>query len=123
MSEHHDYAVHSEPETLPGRPIAGVLAATCVVALLCVGVAAWLLDCSESSFRPSGAFSARDITGAEVVEGLETTLIADDHPAAATAAAQRARLQSYGWVDEGAGVAHIPIEAAFDALLGEEDAP
>lgn len=27
------------------------------------------------------------------------------------------RLESYGWVDEGAGVAHIPIEAAVDVLL------
>ncbi len=27
------------------------------------------------------------------------------------------RLQSYGWVDETAGVAHIPIEQAIDLLL------
>jgi len=32
-------------------------------------------------------------------------------------AANAERLESYGWVDEGAGVAHIPIEAAVDVLL------
>ena len=32
-------------------------------------------------------------------------------------AANADRLESYGWVDEGAGVAHIPIEAAVDVLL------
>ncbi len=27
------------------------------------------------------------------------------------------RLEGYGWVDEGAGVAHIPVDAAIEVLL------
>ncbi|HSL16456.1 MAG TPA: hypothetical protein VLB51_00955 [Methylomirabilota bacterium] len=32
---------------------------------------------------------------------------------------QRERLTSYGWISEGDGVAHIPIERAMDLIAGE----
>jgi hypothetical protein len=34
-------------------------------------------------------------------------------------AQEQARLNSYGWVDEDAGVAHIPIERAMEMILEE----
>lgn len=35
----------------------------------------------------------------------------------------RARLQSYGWVDEEAGIARIPIKRAMELALGQLNAP
>ena len=32
---------------------------------------------------------------------------------------QRERLTSYGWISEGDGVAHIPIDRAMDLIAGE----
>lgn len=32
---------------------------------------------------------------------------------------QRERLTSYGWISEGDGVAHIPIERAMELIAGE----
>lgn len=41
-------------------------------------------------------------------------IVYDDH-----LDAQEDRLESYGWVDESAGVAHIPLEDAFEMILDE----
>lgn len=53
-------------------------------------------------------------------------LTLNDHPTAAEVRMQRveqsARLERYGWVDQGAGVAHIPIERAM-ALVAEQGFP
>lgn len=38
-------------------------------------------------------------------------------------AAEAARLSSYGWVDRGAGVAHIPVTRAIDLLVKQQKAP
>lgn len=35
-------------------------------------------------------------------------------------AAQRTRLERYGWVERGAGVIHVPIEQAMEQVLAEE---
>jgi len=37
--------------------------------------------------------------------------------------ADRARLESFGWVDRDAGVLHIPIQEAFDLYLKRSEAP
>jgi hypothetical protein len=34
--------------------------------------------------------------------------------------AQESRLDGYGWVDRDAGVIHLPVERAVDAVLAEE---
>ena len=44
----------------------------------------------------------------QVVPGLDQRAIRVD---------ATARLEGYGWVDEGRGVAHVPIETAIDMLL------
>jgi len=35
---------------------------------------------------------------------------------------QHARLEDYGWVDRDAGIIHVPVERAMDAVLAEEGA-
>lgn len=37
-------------------------------------------------------------------------------------ARQNQRLTSYGWIDRGAGIAHIPVERAIELLLSEDSA-
>jgi len=58
--------------------------------------------------------------GQAAVGGVLQTLIGVDSSAETTAAGQRERLASWGWVDRERGIVRIPIEAAMRALV--EDA-
>ena len=67
---------------------------------------------AETKGNPASPLQVVDETPAgpqlQVVPGLDYR---------ALKAEESERLESYGWVDEGAGVAHIPVEAAIDLML------
>jgi len=48
---------------------------------------------------------------------VDQVLFEGDHRLADWRAERKARLDGYGWVDRGKGVAHIPIEKAMDEVL------
>lgn len=66
----------------------------------------------ESTTAPAGPLQVMDEEPPgpqlQVVPGLDRR---------AMDAEDRQRLEEWGWVDEGAGVARIPVEKAMDALL------
>lgn len=51
------------------------------------------------------------------IGGIRQTLIDADTSTRARLAADRALLESGGWVDEGQGIARIPIELAMKAVI------
>lgn len=69
----------------------------------------------RDEFRRSGA-SPRPLPRAEIppVPRLQTNPAADYE---ALRRAQQARLESFGWVDPGKGIVHLPIARAIDILL------
>jgi len=110
--------VRQELDAVRTRPVAAVL----LGALLLAGGSvlwSWLeFRADVAKYAPHGAPPpAPAEAGPAVVGGLLQTLIGVDSSAATIAARQRAKLQSWGWVDRAGGVVHIPIEAAMRALV------
>ncbi len=73
----------------------------------------------------SGALSSPEQRVAEIVANNPTFNIQNTAPkadAAALAATQEALLQGYAWVDQGAGVARIPIDRAMVLIVATEEA-
>ncbi|MCP3100477.1 hypothetical protein LZ198_16530 [Myxococcus sp. K15C18031901] len=69
----------------------------------------------EEAGRPPGMGRAEQ----SVVEQRPFAL---EDSAARLRTTQHARLEDYGWVDRDAGVIHVPVERAMDAILAEEGA-
>jgi hypothetical protein len=96
-----------DPEGLRSRTIWLVAAATVVIALALTGIA-WLLvvvpNGSPAASQPSSL--RHDL--------LNTASDGTD----ARAAASRA-LERYNWIDRPAGIAHIPIDQAIDAVVAD----
>jgi hypothetical protein len=116
--------VRQEEDLLPGRMI--TLAALFAVVLTLI-LAAWartLLGSTERELRPSGKFPERSLPAPNEVSAIEQHVFtaAATEGAGQKQAAER-RLSSYGWVDRGRGVVHVPIERAIDLYVAEEGGP
>jgi hypothetical protein len=105
-----------EPEALPAGRIALALLATLAVAGLSAGLArAWQVHAT-----PRFKADAPEASRAEV-SGVFQRPFALETGAAAARAAQLERLNNYGWVDRTHDVIHLPIERAFEAVLGQQE--
>lgn len=83
------------------------------VALVCFGV--WgLMHFLAKKQSSHEAAPARSTAGAFPSPRLETQPAIELKKVRATEAA---RLNSYGWIDRNAGIAHIPIERAMDLII------
>ncbi len=99
-------------------PLLGLLA---LLALGCL-FALWLMRAMFRSFD-SGARS-RDLPGHVLADERQVTpqpRLQADPPAenARSAAAERAILESYAWIDRDAGIVRIPVERALELVLEE----
>jgi hypothetical protein len=65
--------------------------------------------------RPSPLAQARDL---RLPPGPQLQ-VKPEKELAAYRAAEAARLNGWGWVDQGAGIAHIPVERAIDLYAAE----
>jgi hypothetical protein len=110
----HPFHVRQEPDVVAGRRIGviGVVAVLiCVVSLVVVTrFGAWPRSAAVRS-RPPAAPAHIGMT--------EQTPIARTERGLALRAAQRERLEHYGWIDRDAGIAYIPIDRAMDVVVGE----
>lgn len=89
----------------------GLLVLTALASVVSWGGFKYLERRAESADRRVSALEARHTLPPE--PRLQTTPQADLR---GIRAAEEARLKSYGWVDRGTGVAHIPIERAIEIL-------
>ena len=90
--------------------IAGLLACALVFGLI------FLFTAQPTTEQTTAAIHAQD----SAFNMEQTTPNAD---AQALAATQEAQLQSYGWVDQSAGIAHIPIDRAMQLIVAEQPQP
>lgn len=99
---------------------AGAFAAVTVLSVVVIAVAVaavrGILSTHHVAVAPPIGSVPREI-GAETP--IDTTAIEVDDEGLRIRAAQRARLESYGWVDRQAGIAHIPIDRAMDLVVEE----
>lgn len=109
QAQHNLSAAAYEQADIRPRPI---LAAVLVMLLVLAAVLALLSPWRHG--RPVSPPPAQ--TGAALLPDPVATL-------ARFRARKAARLGGYGWVDEPAGIAHIPVERAIDLLLEPDAAP
>lgn len=113
--------VRHEPSDVSVRGVlwfAGGLAATTLIILVLLD---WMFDAlaeRRKAQQPPPAFVSgrpeRPVLPPEPrLEGIQT-------PSTKTAGHASAVLNSYGWVDENAGIVHIPIEKAMERILAEK---
>jgi hypothetical protein len=110
MTSADPFQVRQEPDRVPLRRALWLSALTLTVGAVGVFLSAELLHRSNIT-APERA----RVSGVEPRPiPLEHEPI--DHAARGIAlqAAQRKRLEQYGWVDRDAGIAHIPVERAMD---------
>ena len=100
-----DFVVRQEPDVLPARRLVGIFVAALVTFGAAVVVAARMLPHTGTPPPPHAA--PRQI-------GLvEQSIIGQGDHGLRLRREQLQRLESYGWVDRDAGVAHVPIERAI----------
>ena len=99
-----------EPDRLPGRWLAVIAAGAVIFSIVLVG-AALLLERQRSDPAPEWPPPPSS------VGAMETELFREEATRRELWPRQRARLQSYGWVDRRAEVVHIPLERAMDLWL------
>ena len=135
-SQQHGAGAGHEASALKIGPVVwfmiGLGVATVIVFMLMTGLFdAFANRASKSEDRPSPLAGERQKlppeprlqlapTSAEQLEAKRPPNIKEDHPLQEMKrfrAEEDARLNSYGWVDEKAGVVHIPIDDAKRLLL------
>jgi hypothetical protein len=122
MSAGHtlDFDVRQEDDTVATHRLLRVSGASVVIGAVGVFFAAVLLVGSTGSLRPSFAGPpgrARIVPRA--ISRIEQTPIWVAQPGIDLRDSQRRELESWGWVDRGAGIAHIPIQRAMDIVAKE----
>ena len=110
---------HERRDIDPGRVTrigVGILAFLLVAMVLSWGLTQSLVAWREAASPPPNPVAARLGTRQPPAPRLQADPRADLE---ALRARERSTLASYGWVDRDAGVAHIPIDRAIDAIVEE----
>lgn len=106
-----------EHEGLPALLIAVVAAAWLgLVAVSLLAIHWW-----ESESRPPESAGTPARMGETEIANVNQRPFALEDEAPRLLRRQRARLRTYGWVDRGAGVIHLPVEQAVEQVLAEEE--
>lgn len=101
--------IDQEPDVVPARPIRW--SAIIVAAGIAIGVVATILLEGPAPARVESVVRARP-------QQIEATPFQLATEAEQQRAAADRRLDSYGWVDRGAGTIHVPLDVAIEHYLG-----
>jgi hypothetical protein len=107
--------IEQQPDEIQAGKALAVTAVALVVTVLGV-IVAWRLEVFEL-VRVHPRWSERLPPPPETVGPTELSLFERDAPGFALFARQRAELETFGWVDREAGIAHIPIADAMTLYL------
>jgi hypothetical protein len=116
QGQHHGNGNGHEPTDVKIRGIlVFAIILTVATGLIQLGLGLWSEGFSEDEERAIAALPerAKDVTGQFPSPRLQGNPGGD---MARYRAREDARLARYGWVDRKAGIAHIPIDRAMDAL-------
>ena len=107
-----------DPGHLPARRIALVGAGWLVlIALSVLATHFW-----RGRSRPASRAEPPSVMGRAEIAIVNQRPFALEDQAPRLLGEQQSRLEGYGWVDRDAGVIHVPVERALDAVLAEEGA-
>lgn len=87
--------------------------------LIILGGIAWAWDMYHETADRLGGFPKAEILepAPRTISGINQTPILLDREGQRLREAQRARLESFGWVNQEEGVVHIPIGDAIDRVV------
>lgn len=123
MSTDHTQSHHlTAEERIEWGKILAVGVGALLAFALSIGFAVSILHGGQRQIEKAHGLSVVPKAVPAEVGIINQRLFVQDPRAAITRDAQLAYLHSYGWVDRKAGVIHIPIQQAMEALLAQKGA-
>ena len=118
----HGHGVVQEPDDVPVSKVLKIGLWGVLVTVVCIWLSAIFLRNDRAQVPAPAEHTARlddETRGMGIIErGLYYARgERPDGPAQKLKAAKEAELRSYGWIDEKAGIIHIPIERAYDRVI------
>jgi hypothetical protein len=115
--EHHGTAhPPAEEDVIRSSSIVWVGVVSLIVFLCGALAAVWQLQTTRRAANPDGPAALPALAGQPKIGMVEQRLFENSNQGVAWREHARRRLESFGWVDEAKGVAHIPIDQAMDRV-------
>ena len=109
-----------EDKNLPYRKIVGVGVAAIVIFSLSIVWSTALLHSAQKEMQPAGPPPLPPGVNQYEVGIVNQRMFSLDQRAAQKRLQQMSRLSTYGWLDQQAGVVHIPVDVAMEMLVQEQ---
>lgn len=119
MSEHAQ-RVRAEPDRIATPRLLAIAAGTLALFLGASLATGWGLEQWRRHLLPEGPPPPPSELGRQKIGMVEQRLFENTRTGEDWTAAERHRLQSYGWVDRRAGVIHVPVEQGMERVLRGE---
>jgi hypothetical protein len=114
---HHGIAhPPAERDIIPSGRIVWVGVVAMIVFVAGSLAAAWQMQATRGAANPDGPIALPAAAGQAKIGIVEQRLFEHANQGVAWREQARRRLDSYGWVDQAKGVAHIPIDQAMDLV-------
>ena len=113
------FDVHQEDDTLPSGRLVRIGLTGVAVGVAGVAVATLLMVATVGLPSPNRSHAEPPLPAPRRISGVEQTPIGPTRDGEDLRDSQRRELESLGWVDRDAGIAHIPIERAMDLVVTE----
>lgn len=108
--------VHTYDDELPrGAILRGILATVMIIVALCFATYVYTHLCMLH-FRPSGVFPEQNLSPPHEVAHVRQEMFDLRHPRPTILDRDRVTLNSFGWVDRGRRVIHVPVDVAMDLV-------
>lgn len=124
--------MRQERDRLNLKAVVWTAVVTAIVGVLAVLWSGWLLERERSRLaverreaivERDRAESGAPRTAPREIGIVDQTQIRRERLGRTLTREKRQRLESFGWIDRERGIVHIPIERAFDIIVGEEVGP
>lgn len=113
--------VIEEQQKMNWKVIIGVGVGSVVIFALATVWSTHILNSTKAEMQPAGPLPIPRQVNSYEVGIVNQRVFALDQRAAQKRLQQMERLESYGWVDRQAGVAHIPIDEAMKMYLQQQE--
>lgn len=114
------HRVRSEPDRIATPRLMAIAGATLAIFLGASLVTGWGMEAWQRHLLPQGPPPLPAEVGEPKIGMVEQQPFETARTGEEWAAAQRRRLESYGWVDRRTGLVHVPIEQAMERVLQGE---
>lgn len=119
MSE-NVHGVRAEPDRIATPRLLLVAAVTLALFLGASALTGWGLEWWRGRLLPDGPPAPPAEVGRLKIGVVEQRLFENTRTGEEWLAAERRRLESYGWVDRQAGIVHVPVEQGMERVLRGE---